>query len=270
MKSKKGMIIMAKFGGRSSRMSASRSIRSSSSFRSSPRIRVGGSRINFSRSSSLRTKRSSSFGRSYTPKFKPSNHVNVWDNLIPKRTMNSPLKQNPSNLSKSPTSSFTWPFRLDTYSTRQFVRRLARFSEQTKYRLERMFTTYYEEDQNQGEDDKVKYSRTSQNLKVFGILLACVYANDDGVVSRLERRTFRRMVKLDREKLNEQDYHEIIDIINLAPSKEYTLEYLTKLKAPIEFVHKATKRILELTDHKEPYKSIINYMYQRYMIIADS
>lgn len=142
-------------------------------------------------------------------------------------------------------------------------------SERVRMQIEDFFYSSQTTEQPHSIYDQWDYQQKTRTMKVFAMMFAYVLKQDDGKVSFLERRTFRKMIQLERSRITEYDYRELMNLIRLSPTKNDVLQFFMKHQVPVETVRRTADRIDRIMKYEIKYTGETNELLQRYDVMKE-
>ncbi|QMS84862.1 hypothetical protein [Candidatus Xianfuyuplasma coldseepsis] len=184
-----------------------------------------------------------------------SRSTNIWDKL--RTNPLPPTKQIHSTPRLVPTrhrNNHLWGYTL---------------SERLRYGVEDFFMVQKTQPQPRSIYDQWDYKQKTLAMKVFAMMFAYVLKHDDDKISYRERRTFRKMIQLDKDRITEYDYRELMNLIRSTPTKDDVLQFLLKHEVPVDTITKTADRIDRIMKYDIKYTGETNEILQRYDVMKE-
>lgn len=97
-------------------------------------------------------------------------------------------------------------------------------------------------------------------VRLTCLVLAYVFVNDDDKVSMRERRWFKRVLKVAKDDLSEEDYTDIESLIRLRIDKQSIIDFMESNTVHYSIMQKVIERIKRILRNKQQYLSLLQQL----------
>jgi len=102
--------------------------------------------------------------------------------------------------------------------------------------------------------------------KLTFLVLIYLYTQDDEVVSFYERYSIKRLLKKNESFLNQEDYDEIMHIVDELPDYQFVMNYISKNKVNAKLFLESIQSVKKIIKRNKVYKELLSDLENTYQL----
>jgi len=102
--------------------------------------------------------------------------------------------------------------------------------------------------------------------KLTFLILIYLYTQDDGEVSFHERRSIKKLIKKNESYLNQEDYDEIMLIVDELPDYQFVMDYISKNKVNSKLFLQSVDDVKRIIKKNKVYNELLSELKSTYQL----